>query len=295
MDQIQIDPAYAERLRACGLATAEAALSRTDGRVCAWSRSTDTLRIDVPDGGPGLYVKRYVYATWARRLRGIFRGTFFGEHRAAAEYRLLSEMRRLGIPAVRPIACGARRVGHVVTACFLITEEAPEARNLTAFAADVAVGRTRLSVRQRQGMIDSLAQQVAEAHLAGFAHGQLFWRNILARIGPAGDGEFFFLDARPRRAGRRMGRLPDWWIEELAHLAASARPFTTRSERMRFLVGYYGARQLTPRRREQIRTIDRLALRWSKHEQQRIRMNERFDEWNRRLSDEQALGPGNSP
>ena len=291
MDQIRIDPAYLDRLQVCGLATVQAVLSCTGGRVCAWSRSTDTLRVEVPDGGPGLYVKRYLYSSWSRRLRGTFRGTFFGEHRAAAEYRLLSEMRRLGIPAVRPVACGARRVAHFVTACFLITEEAPDTRNLTAFAADVASRRTQLTVRQRQAMIDALAQHVAEAHVAGFAHGQLFWRNILARIGPAGDGEFFLLDARPRRAGRRLGRRADWWMEELAHLAASARPFTTRSERMRFLVGYNGARRLSPERREQIRAIDRLAQRWSAHELQRIRMNARFDEWNRRLEEEQAAHP----
>jgi hypothetical protein len=203
-------------------------------------------------------------------------------------------MRRLGIPAVRPVACGARRTAHFVTSCFLITEEAPEARNLTAFAGDVAAGRTRMTVRQRQVMIDALAQHVAEAHLAGFAHGQLFWRNILARIGPAGDGEFFFLDARPRRGGRKMGRRGDWWMEELAHLAASARHFTTRSERMRFLVGYNGARQLSPQRREQIRAIDRLAQRWSAHELQRIRMNERFAEWNRRLDQEDAAHAGSA-
>lgn len=282
-NQIRIDPPYLDRLRACGLATVEEALACQRGRVCAWSRSTDTIHVPGPPGELGFYLKRYFYPSWTRRLRGAFRGTFFGEHRAASEQRLLNEMRLLGIPAVRPVAYGARRLGHFVTACFLITEEVPESLNLTTFAAEVAAGRIHLSAGQRRQIVASLARHVAEVHGASFSHGQLFWRNILIRIGPAGDGEFFFLDARPRRAGRRRHRRTDWWLEELAHLTASARPFTTRSERLRFLSEYYGSRRLLPDVRKQIRLIERLAQKWSKHEAQRIRMSERFEAWNRRL------------
>ncbi|MBI5865664.1 MAG: hypothetical protein HZB38_14375 [Planctomycetes bacterium] len=292
IDRIRLDPAYHERLCAHGLSTVEAALSRLDGQVFAWSRSTDTVYIRGLDGRPGFFLKRYYYPSWLRRIRGMFRGTFFGLPRAQAEAQLLNEMRALGVPAVRPVACGTRRVGHFVTACFLATEEVPGARNLTTFAADAASGEIRLTLAQRRALIKALAQHIANAHSAGFAHGQLFWRNILVRIGPSGDGEFFFLDARPRRAGRRRGRRSEWWIEEIAHLAASARPFTTRAERMRFLIAYYGARSLTPDRRRQIRHIDRLAQRWSRHERQRIRMSERFEEWNRRLQSELAASGG---
>jgi hypothetical protein len=286
-DHIRIDPAYREGLRACALNRVEDVLTRTAGRVAAWSRTTDTVHVVGVDGDPGFYVKRYYYATWRRRLRGTLRGTFFGVHRGQAEFHLLNEMRLLGLPAVRPVAYGSRRVGHFVAACFLITEEVPGTRNLTTFARDVITGREPLGFAARALLVRRLARQVAELHAAGFAHGQLFWRNVLVRTQPSGEPEFFFLDIRPRRGGRRLTRGGRWWVQELGHMAASARPFTSRSERMRFLVEYHGTRRLSPDVKRQIREINRLALRWQSHERQRIKMNDLFEEWNRQLEAEQ--------
>jgi len=285
-DHIRIDPAYRDGLHACALDRVGDVLTRTAGRVAAWSRTTDTVYVAGADGSPGFYVKRYYYATWRKRLRGTLRGTFLGAHRGRAEFRLLSEMRSLGLPAVRPVAYGSRRVGHFVTACFLITEEVPGARNLTTFARDVTTGREPLDDDLRTLLVQRLARQVAELHAAGFAHGQMFWRNVLVRMGPTGEPEFFFLDVRPRRGGRRLGRGTRWWLHELSHMAASARPFTSRSERMRFLVEYHGARRLSTDVKRQIREIDRLAWRWENHERQRIKMNDLFEEWNRQLDAE---------
>lgn len=287
-DHMRIDPAYREALAASELDGVEHVLRRTTGRVAAWSRTTDTLYVAGARGAVGFYVKRYYYPGWRKRLRGTLRGTFLGPHRGQAEFRLLNEMRFLGLPAVRPVAHGCRRTGHFVTACFLITEEVPGACNLTTFARDTLSGRRLLSADQRALIVRRFAQQIGELHAAGFAHGQLFWRNVLIRFGPAGQPEFFFLDVRPRHGGRRIGRPRHWWIYELGHLAASALPFTTRNERMRFLVEYFGARQLPPEVKRQIRDIDRLAQGWEHHERQRIRMNDLFEEWNRQLEAENA-------
>ncbi|MFQ5805503.1 MAG: lipopolysaccharide kinase InaA family protein [Phycisphaerae bacterium] len=290
-DHIRLDSAYREELRACDLDRVESVLARTAGRVAAWSRTTDTLYVASAHGGPGFYVKRYYYASWRKRLRGALRGTFFGLHRGRAEFHLLSEMRSLGLPAVRPVAYGSRQTGHFVTACFLITEEVPNACNLTSLARDVKTGRETLDSDQRALIVQRFARQIADLHAAGFAHGQLFWRNVLIRFGPTGEPEFFFLDVRPRRGGRRLGRASRWWLHELGHLAASALPFTTRSERMRFLVEYFGARRLPPDIKRYIREIDRLAQGWERHERQRIKMNDLFEEWNRQLDAEDAQQP----
>lgn len=290
-DHIRIDSAYRDALRAGDLARVESVLTRTAGRTAAWSRTTDTLYVANPGGGPGFYLKRYYYASWPKRVRGAFRGTFFGLHRGRAEFRLLSEMRALGLPGVRPVAYGSRRVGHFVTACFLITEEVPGACNLTTFARNVRTGRETLHRHERALIVRRLARQIAELHSAGFAHGQLFWRNVLIRFGPTGDPEFFFLDVRPRRGGRRLRRSSRWWLHELGHTAASALPFTTRSERTRFLVEYLGGRRLSPDIRRQIREIDRVAQRWEQHERQRIKMNDLLEEWNRQLEAESVQRP----
>jgi len=283
-DQIRIERVYRDALRARQLDTVAGVLARVEGRVVAWSRTTDTLYVPGVERDTGFYVKRYYYPRWKHRWRGALRGTFFGRHRGQAEHALLDEMRTLGLPAVRPVAYGARRVGHFVAACFVITEETPQSLNLTTLATGLNEGRWTPSPAQRREMVRKLARQIADLHAADFSHGQLFWRNILVRTEPVGDPEFFFLDVRPGRGRRRLGRKVSWWIDELAHLTASSLPFTTRTERMRFLVTYFGARRLPAPVKEQIRQIERLAQRWRRHEARRIRMNELFEAWNRQLA-----------
>lgn len=296
VDVIHIDPAYREALAACGLARVDQVLEQVNGRVAAWSRTTDTTLVARAANQPGFYVKRYLYPTWIKRIRTMLRGTFFGTHRGQAEYRALEAMRAAGISAVRPVAFGARRIGHFVAACFLITEEVPEASNLTTFAEHVVSGRRPLSPKARQAMIHTLADQVSHMHELGFSHGQLFWRNILVRSNPDRTPEFFFLDAAPRR-WRKVASSQPWWQRELSHLTVSGLPFTTRSDRLRFLLRYFRVTRLNADLKRQAREIAAGATQWQRHESQRIKMNRLFDKWNDRLMREERLqsSPAVSP
>lgn len=286
-DHLRIDSAYRKRLRACGLDTVERILTSVDGRVAAWSRTTDTLHVPGADDMPGFYVKRHFFPSWAKRLRGTFRGTFFGKHRGHAECLTLNALRDLGIPAVRPVAYGARRVGHFLAACFLITEEVPQAVNLTSFAQEVVSGSRRLSRGQRAALLERLALQLARMHAAGLSHGNLFWRNVLVRDGVDGRPEFFFLDVQPLPLRERLRAGRKWWRHELAQTLVSALPFSTRAERLRFFLRYLGAKSLSPERKADARAIARLADSWRHHELRRIRMNHLFEEWNRQMEREQ--------
>ncbi len=288
-EHMHIDPAYRERLRAAGLENVGQVLRRVAGRVAAWSRTTDTLYVPGSGDTPGFYVKRHFYPNWSKRLRGTLRGTFFGPHRGQAEYGVLTRMRGLGIPAVRPVACGSRRTSHFLAACFLITEEVPDAQNLTTFALDVAAGRRAVSPTYRRMMLRVLAHQLAAMHATGFVHGNLFWRNLLVRNGPDGRPEFFLLDARPLHAWQRFNHGDQRWIRELAQTTVSALAFTSPQERLRFLRQYLGVR-LTPSLKPQLQRIDALARTWQRHEERRIHMNGLFDRWNRQLSEEEQPG-----
>ncbi len=285
-EHMRIDPAYRERLRAAGLDTVAKVLRRVEGRVTAWSRTTDTLFVPGSDAMPGFYIKRHLFPTWTKRLRGAFRGTFFGMHRGQAEYRALDAMRSLGVPAVRPVARGGRRVAHFLSACFLITEEVPGAENLTTFAVDVAAGRRRLTAAQHREMARVLAEQLSAMHTVGCSHGNLFWRNLLVRHGPNGRPEFFFLDAQPLRPWKRLGPGGSWWLRELAQVAVSAMPFTTRTERLRFFRHYLHDTRPLAELKAPLRQIEGLAATWRRHEDRRIHMNSLFEAWNRRLIDE---------
>ncbi|MBK8916075.1 MAG: hypothetical protein IPM64_16010 [Phycisphaerales bacterium] len=276
-DFMRMDPAYADALRACGLDTPARVLDRVEGEVVAWSRTTETLHIANPAGGPGFYLKRYRYPRWKNRLRGALRGTFIGSHRGLAEFRTLQAMRAAGVPAVRPVAYGARRVAHFVSTCFLITEETPASTNLTSFAQRHLAGTT-IPMHTRRSAVDALAAAVAHMHAAGCEHGQLFWRNILVRPAAHAPPEFFFLDPQPQPI-RRMGRGDRWWRRELACLLVSARSFTTAGERLRFFLRYSGAERLTPDMKPALRDIAERAGRWCRHEAQRVRMNGLFSGW----------------
>lgn len=288
-DHLRTDSAYDARLALCGLRSVDEILSRIGDRVAAWSRTTDTVFIHSPDGSPGFYLKRYVYPGWSKRVRGMFRGTFLGQHRGQAEFRALHAMCSLGIPAVRPVAYGSRRIGRFLQSCFLITEEVPDARNLTSFARDVADGLVEISDSQRVAFSRVLSDQVARMHAAGFVHGKLFWRNILVRIHSDGEPEFFFLDARPPTRMKRLGSAAACRRQELAHLAASAIPFTDRCDRIRFARGYYGTKRIARELHDELKDVERQATRFRRHEAQRIKMNDRFDLWNRVLN-QQKLG-----
>ena len=292
-EHMRIDPAYRERLAALGLDSVTKVLERVDGRITAWSRTTDTLYVPGADGTPGFYVKRHFFPSWVKRLRGTFRGTFFRMHRGQAEYRALNAMRCLGIPAVRAVAYGGRRVAHFLTACFLITEEVPDGRNLTTFALDVMAGRRELSTGQRHALVRTLADQVAAMHATGFAHGNMFWRNLLVREGLDGKPEFFFLDAQPPHTWRRWSAGVSPWLRELAQLAVSATPFTSRTDRLRFVRRYFSG-QLTPEVKPQLRQIERLATTWRRHEERRIRMNGLFEGWSRQLLEEERAAQGDA-
>jgi hypothetical protein len=287
-DTLRIEPAYADALAARGLRTAADVLAHMGERVVAWSRTTDTVFVAGCAGQPGFYVKRYFYPRWRHRLRGALRGTFFGHHRGLAEYRALQAMRRLGIPAARPVACGSRRLMHFVSACFLITEEVPDGQNLTSFAQAVAAGQVALSTAARVEIARRLAAQVARMHAGGFAHGQLFWRNIVVRTSPHADSEFFFLDARPASRLTRLGSGPTWCCAELARLAASAVPFTSRAERVRFLQTYLNLAQVQGDWKTWWRQCAAQAARYRRHEAQRIRMNGLFETWNGQLGEHPA-------
>ncbi len=293
-DNMRTEPACRAALKAAGLDRVEDILTRTDGKIVAWSRTTDSTYIPAPNGGIGFYVKRYFYPTWARRFRGFFRGTFFGTHRAKAEARALHAMRELGVPAVRPVAYGWRRCGYLIAACFLITEDVPGAPNLTTFAQAVQSGETQLAHRQRMLMIERLAEMIARLHRTGFAHGRLFWRNVLVRWGPTAEPEFFLLDSEPPKRIERLGRGGRWWLWELAKMATSAIPFTTRTERLRFMRHYFGIKHLTADAKEQIGELSRMARQWCHHEQQRIRMNSRFVAWSKSLAAEESAAIGSA-
>lgn len=284
-DRSHVDPAYRDALRSVGLDGTEGVLRRVGDLLAAWSRSTDTIRVDLASRRFAVYVKRYHYPRWSHRLRGTLRGTFFGSSRARAEYVGLLRMRRLGMGVVRPIAFGERRVGHFVRSCWLITEAVPGAISLDRFARN-HIGRppTPVTVRNVRQVLEGVGAEVRRVHDAGLLHGAMYWRNILVRRGTGGRVEFYFLDAgkarkiwlRPFRRWRQQG--------DIISLAAGAVNYCTRTDLLRFLRGYWGVRRLDDSHRRWLQRMGPTVMRAAAAERLRIERGGVFDQYARNLA-----------
>jgi tRNA A-37 threonylcarbamoyl transferase component Bud32 len=281
-DTMYIAPAGRERLRRAGLDTVDRVLKCLGHQVVAWSRSTETVRVDLPaEAGAGaVFVKRYHLLRWKVRIKAMFRGAFFGRSRAHAEFDRLERMRAAGAPVVDPVAWGERRILHFVRFSFLITEAVDGAVSLTTFAQDHADGQRRpLSARDRRALIESLGRCIGQLHGRGLAHGALFWRNILVRNTEPGRYEFVLVDAPGRRRLRLCGadaRRAEETSGDLAQMAALAPEFCSRADMCRFFHAYLGTRRLDESHRRLARDVVRRAEPLRPHELYRLKMDRVF-------------------
>lgn len=278
MDHLHIDAAFQGRLRRAGLDSVSAALGCAGDALAAWSRTSDTIRVDLPEEEAALYVKRYHYPRWKHRIRAMFRGTFFKPSRAKSEFRALSLMRALGIQAVRPVAYGERRIGHFVRSCFLITEAVPGAISLASFI--MTFGRQRehpQARRARLEILESLARQVRHMHDAGFVHRDLFWRNVLIRPLPDGRFEFYFLDASVGKRIRLAPRRQENIVRDVAAMSALAPAFCSKADQLRFLRTYLDTPKLSEEDRLWLRRVQARSDLFRANEWQRLERSAVFD------------------
>lgn len=276
-DTIHIDPAYAETLSKADLDTVHRVLDCAGDRLAAWSRTTDSIQVFLENGSCA-FIKRYHYPKWKNRLKGMFRGTFFGLSRVRAEFRALAGMRELGIQAVRPIAYGERRALHFVHSCFLITEAVPSSVSLATYAQQyLGENHSPESFLKRRRILTGLARQVRHMHEKGFVHGDLFWRNVLIRVLGQDSCEFYFLDACLGHRIWRKDRDRRGIVDDLAGLMAIAPVYCSRTDMVRFAKTYLDVKRLDPSAAAWMTRVSGRSMAFRKHEALRLRLNEVFN------------------
>jgi len=275
---MHIDPAFRERLARARLESVSAVLACVGDGLAAWSRTSDTIRVDLHAEDSAIYIKRYHYPRWKHRLRGMFRGTFFKPNRARSEFRALRLMRALGIQGVRPVAFGERRVWHFVQSCFLITEAVPGAMSLASFITEFSSRREGARTRRaRLEILTSLARQVRHMHEAGFVHRDLFWRNVLIRPLPDDRFEFYFLDASVGKRIRLAPRRQESIVRDIAAMSALAPAFCSRADQLRFLLTYLDTPKLSAEDRAWLRRVQARSDLFRENERQRLQRSVVFD------------------
>lgn len=244
-------------------------------RCVAWSRTTDTIRLDGDDYT--LYVKRYRYPRWKHRTRGLFRGTLFGKSRARREFRALEKLRGANVPVVQPLGWGERREFGFLALSYIITKGVAGAASLARYANEHLLTRDDASVRvERLQLVRQLAETIRRMHNAGVCHGNLFLRNILYRPG-ARDGEpFVFLDALRVRSVPPNDPYHPTVIGDLAGLASIGPDVCRRAEVLAFAKAYLGVAHLSDKDRVWIRAVVDAGSQRRKHELYRLHFEKYF-------------------
>jgi tRNA A-37 threonylcarbamoyl transferase component Bud32 len=267
-DHMTIDRPFRKQLSQAGLDRVSVVLSCVGDRLAAWSRTSDTIAQDLPNGDCTLFIKRYHYPRWSRRFRGMFRGTFLKMSRARSEY----------IQGVRPIAYGERRMFHFLKSCFLITEAVPDAMPLSSFIMTFGSHRASArAVRYRREILLTLARQVRHMHEAGFVHRDLFWRNVLIRPMPGDRFEFYFLDASVGKRIRMSQRRQDSIVGDIAAMGAVAPHFCSKADQLRFLLEYLDIEKLSEEKRRWLRRVQSRSDLLRETELQRLQRGVVFD------------------
>jgi len=196
-----------------------------------WS-GVSQLELAAPDGtSRTVFLKRqedHNTFSWRHPLRG--------EPTFARELRHIRHYRRCGIPTLTPIYFAARQIeGHA--RAILATEA------LTGFAAlDAWLAATPRSRPARLACIDPIARLLHTMHRHGIQHNCFLPKHVFVRVDDQGSVEARVIDLEKSR-----------W-RPLA-LFCALRDLDTfnrychgwrRTERLRFLLAYLGAAQLTP-------------------------------------------------
>lgn len=292
------DPADHHWLTQMGIASADNLMSYRPSDVAAVSGSSETFEVTIDPviaqpAPPRIFVKRYRYRSLTGLARGCFRGTLFGKSRARLEFEALGEMRRRGVPAVRPIAFAENRRMRILRSCALITEGNVDAQTLSSYFARHSPG---WDLPTKRRFIRATGRSVAGLHKAGVVHGGLFWRNILVTKSEAGEWAFTLLDPS-RRCKFHTDRIPrSARISDVSDFVASASAFHTTTDIARFLNEYAAACGIVDSRKSLATAIAGEAMRKAAHEDRRIavgttlawlqqRMRERGSSSNRVLFD----------
>jgi tRNA A-37 threonylcarbamoyl transferase component Bud32 len=173
-------------------------------------------RVAPPDGRP-LYLKLFRERGVGAAVRRLV------ADRAAREYAVLDHLRRAGVSAAEPVACGTRD-----GASFLLTREIPGAEILK----DRLVRSDRAG---RAGLLESLGRVVRAVHDAGVRHDDLHLGNVLVS-----DAKLFLVDVH--RAAIRPGLTRAERVKGLGFLLHALHTLASSGDQLRFLRSYWGER-----------------------------------------------------
>lgn len=162
------------------------------------------------------YLKYYADHSWRDRLKRLLRGPV-----CAAEFNSGIYALAAGIPTVRPVGCCSRIVCDGRPCALLVTEAIEPAYPLNDYWHMLQTDEDALRQRRdRDHLIDLVAEMIARAHQAGFEHRDMHASNVL--VYPVGPRRYrtVFVDLQNVRRGvavrdravvRSLGQINQWF------------------------------------------------------------------------------------
>lgn len=218
-----------------------------EGELITQAKNRNVIRVKVQ--GKHYYVKRYTSA--GKGLRA-----YFGRSRVRAEWENLQYFWHMHIPAPKLLAYGETRplfsdygagayVMHAIpnTVPLSSIEQFPELLDMRSWRVE---------------LLHLIAHYVKTLHDDDFAHGDLYWRNILLALDEK--PSVYFIDCPQGR--KYFGpQLAYQKIRDIACLAKDSYPYFSKTDLLRFFLAYRGHKTLTPDDKNFIKKVsERLGL-----------------------------------
>ena len=242
LNDLTVDPAYADWLRQIGLDSLEALFAWRDGESLnkpGLDRWRTRMRVIVRDQGAEriLYLKRFDHPHYRARCAARRSGSGAGSL-AGNEWAWIERLLAAGIPCLRAVAFGEHvRRGRELRSA-IITAPVP-GKSLESWCAMWTLDDRDVL----RSLIPATAALLAELHAAGFIHRDLYLSHLYFDPQRPIEDSLRLIDlARVIRPWCRMRR---WVVKDLAALNYSA-PTTliTRADRVRWLRAYLNTPRL---------------------------------------------------
>lgn len=186
--------------------------------------------------GQRMVLRRYLHGGL---LRGVTRDLYVLGYRSFQELTLTEEIRKAGIPTIRPIGAVHQSLIFPFYRAYLLTLEIPGARNSLQFFQDIGSRSPGEVLALKRKIIRMAGRLVRQFHDSGFFHADLQLRNFLIV-----DHRVLLIDFD---RSLRMPNLPERTrIKNLLRLNRSLDKWkrqglpVTFSDRLRFFLAYAG-------------------------------------------------------
>ena len=196
-----------------------------------------TLHPSIPLGdGKRMVLRQYSHGGLLRAITGNL--YFFGK-RSFRELAFTEEIRSYGIPTIPTVGAIHHRVFFPFYQAYFLSLEVPRAMDLIPYFRETGANPSRENLSSKRKTIRSVGHLIRKFHQAGFFHGDLQLKNILA----AGD-QLLLIDFD--RSYRKSALSTRERMKNLLRLNRSAEKWrrlglpVTRTDRWRFFLAYAG-------------------------------------------------------